>query len=90
MPKGPEDKTLYSQCGVIPIDSIINVKKRKACSDIFPAFVGPPKKLDPAHVKLRETGWTMAQRVFHPKEAWPTKAFMNKHLTVVPKQRKEL
>ena len=37
----------------------------------------------------------MAQTVFHPTEAerWPTKevnAFMNKHLTLVPEQRKEL
>ena len=37
----------------------------------------------------------MAQRVFHPPEAerWPTKdanTFMNKHLTLVLEQRKEL
>ena len=37
----------------------------------------------------------MAKRVFHPPEAerWPTKeanAFMNKHLTLIPEQRKEL
>ena len=37
----------------------------------------------------------MAKRVFHPPEAkrWLTKeanAFMNKHLTLTPKQRKEL
>ena len=37
----------------------------------------------------------MAKRVFHPLEAerWPTKeanTFMNKHLTLVPEQRKEL
>ena len=52
-------------------------------------------KHDPAHVKLREMGWAMAQRVFHPLEAerWPSKeanAFMNKHLTLIPEQRKEL
>ena len=55
--------------------------------------MGPPKKYDPAHVKLRETGWAMAQRVFHPQEVWPTKdanAFMVKHLTLVLEQRKEL
>ena len=37
----------------------------------------------------------MAKRVFHPPEAerWPTKeanTFMNKHITLVPEQRKEL
>ena len=52
-------------------------------------------KHDPAHVKLREMGWAMAQRVFHPQEAerWPTKdanTFMNKHLTLVLEQMKEL
>ena len=50
-------------------------------------------KHDPAHVKRRETGWAMALRVLHPQEAWPTKdanAFINKHLTLVLEQRKEL
>ena len=55
--------------------------------------MGHPKKCDPAHIKLRETAWAIAQRVFHPQEAWPTKdanAFMKKHLTLVLEQRKEL
>ena len=78
-----------------PIESIKDKRKHKACSDVFAAFAGPPKKCDPTNVKLRETGWAMAQRVFHPPDAerWPTKdgkAFMNKHLTLVPEQRKEL
>ena len=62
--------------------SIRDMRKHKACSDVFAAFAGPPKKHDPAHFKLREMGWAMAQRVFHPQEAerWPTKdanALMN-------------
>ena len=59
----------------------------------FSAFAGPPKKCDPSHVKLRETGWAMAQRVFHPQDVWLTKdanAFMAKNLTLVPNQKKEL
>ena len=95
MTKGLEDKTLYSQSGANPIESIRDTRKCKACCDVFAAFAGPPKKHDPAHIKLRETGWAKAQRVFHPPEAerWPTKdanAFVNKHLTLVLEQRKEL
>ena len=38
---------------------------------------------DPAHVKLKGTGWTMAHRVFHPSDVWPAKdanEFMAKNL----------
>ena len=31
-------------------------KKRKATDEIIEVFSGPPKKRDPSHVKLRETG----------------------------------
>ena len=57
------------------------------------AFLGPPKKHDPTHVKLREMGWAMAQRVFHPPDVWLTKdanAFMAKNLTLIPEQKREL
>ena len=61
--------------------------------DVFTAFIGHPKKYDPAHVKV--TGWAMAKRVFHLQEAdkWPSKeanTFMAKYLTLIPQQRKEL
>ena len=64
-----------------PIDSIRNSRNRKAFAKVLAPFLGPPKKSDPTHGKIRETGWAMAQRVFHPPEAerWPTKdakAFM--------------
>ena len=55
--------------------------------------MGLLKRLDTKHVKLREMGWAMAQMVFHPLDAWPTKdanAFMVKHLTLVPNQKREL
>ena len=68
VPRSPKDQTLYSRSGVNPIYAIINTRKHKVCSDVFNAFTGHPKKHDPAHVKLRETGWAMAQRVFHPPQ----------------------
>ena len=40
-----------------------------------------------------ETGWAMAQRVFHPPDIWLTKnanAFMFKNLTLILDQKKEL
>ena len=76
-----------------PIESIRNPKKCKAPSEVLAAFSGPPKKRDPTHVKLRETGWAMAQRVFHPLDVWLTKdanAFMAKNLTLIPDQKREL
>ena len=51
------------------------------------------KKHDPTHVKLRYTGWAMAQRVFHTPDVWLTKdtnAFMTKNLTLIPEQKGEL
>ena len=56
----------YSQSGVNTIDSIRNSRNRKAFAKVLAPFSGPPKKGDLTHVKLRETGWAMAQRVFHP------------------------
>ena len=44
------------------------------------------------HVKLREMGWAMAQRVFHLLDVWLTKdanAFMTKNLTLIPEQKRE-
>ena len=70
-----------------------NPRKRKAASEVFSAFLGPPKKRDPSHVKLREMGWAMTQRVFHPTDVWLTKdanAFMAKNLTLIPEQKREL
>ena len=74
-------------------ETIRNPKKRKASALVFATFSGPPKKCEPTHVKLRETGWAMAQRVFHPQKVWLTKdanAFMTKFFTLVPDQKKEL
>ena len=68
-------------------------KKRKATDEIIEVFAGPSKKRDPSHVKLREIGWSMAQKVFQSSDVWPTKdanAFMAKHLCLVPDQKKEL
>ena len=84
---------LYSHTGVSPIEYIRDSRKHKASEDVLDTFSGPPKKCDPDHVKLKGTGWTMAQRVFHPSDVWPTKdanAFMAKNLTLVPNQKKEL
>ena len=83
--KGP---TLYSQMGVNLIVAIKNLKKRKASSEVLAALTGPPAKRDPTNVKLKGTGWAMAQRLFDPQDVWLTKdanAFMAKNLTVVPK-----
>ena len=55
--------------------------------------MGPPKKHDPTHVKLREMGWAIAQRVFYPPNVWLTKdanTFMIKNLTLIPEQMREL
>ncbi len=78
-----------------PFECIVDSRKCKANIEVFNAFIGQPKKHDPSHIKLKETGWAMAKRVFHLPEAerWPTKeanAFMNKHITLVPQQRKDL
>ena len=90
---GQKGRALYSRSGANPIESIKDTRQCKACADVFAAFSGPPKKRDPTHVKLGETGWAMAQRVFNPQEVWPTKdanTFMVKYLTLVPEQRKEI
>ena len=78
-----------------PFECIVDSRKCKANIEVFNAFIGQPQKHDPSHIKLKETGWAMAKRVFHLPEAeiWPTKeanAFMNKHITHVPEQRKDL
>ena len=76
-----------------PIEAIRNLKKHKTSSQDFAAFSGPPKKHDPTHIKLREMGRAMAQRVFHPPDIWLTKdanAFMTKNLTLIPDQKREL
>ena len=79
--------------GANPTESIRNSRKHKACAEVLAEFLCLTKKRDPTHVKLRETGWAMAQRVFHLPEVWLTKhanAFMAKNLTLIPEQRKEL
>ena len=61
--------------------------------DVFAAFLGPPKKHDPANIKLKGTGWAMAQRVLHPNSIWLTKdanAYITKILTLIPEQKREL
>ena len=76
VPKGPEgQEALYSRSGKNPIEGITDKRKHKAYLEVFNALTGHPKKHDPAHVKLRETGRAIAQRMFHPPEAerWPTK-----------------
>ena len=86
-------KTLYSRRGANPIKFISDPRKRQAAEEVLDAFSGPPKKRNPDHVKLKGTGWAMAQRVFSPSVEWPTKEvnnFIVKHLTLVPEQKKEL
>ena len=39
-------------------------RKQRATDEVIEAFSGPPQKRDPCHAKLKETGWTMTQRVF--------------------------
>ena len=68
-------------------------RQLKATDEVIEAFSGPPKKCDPSHIKLKERGWTMAQRVFRASDAWLTRnanAFMAKNLTLIPEQKKEL
>ena len=91
-PEDPRGKALFSRQGVNPIKLISDPRKRKAAEEVLDAFSGPPKKRNPDHVKLKGTGWAMAQRVFSPSVEWPTKelnAFIVKHLTLVPEQKKE-
>ena len=76
-------KTLLSQNDLFV--GVKDAKKHKAGLEVFTAFISHPKKHDPAHVQLGETGWAMAKQVFHPQDAdkWPTKeanAFMAKYL----------
>ena len=85
-PAEPRGKTLYSRRGVNPIEFIRDPRKRQASEEVLDAFLGPPKKRDPNHLKLRETGWEIAQRVFHPLDVCLTKdanAFMTKNLTLI-------
>ena len=91
-PVDSRGKALFSRQGVNPIKLISDPRKHKAASKVLDAFSGPPKKRNPDHVKLKGTGWAMAQRVFSPSVEWPTKevnAFIVKHLTLVPEQKKE-
>ena len=67
----PRGKALYSRRGANPIEFIKDPRKRQASSEVLDAFSGPPKKRDPNHVKLKGTGWAMAQRVFSPSVVWP-------------------
>ena len=62
-------KALYSRRGANPIKFISDPKKHQAAEEVLNAFSGPPKKRDPDHVKLKGTGWAMAQRVFNPTVA---------------------
>ena len=70
--KSDGSRTLKSQND--PFVSIKDAKKHKNNLEAFTAFIGHPNKYDPAHVQLRETGWAMANQVFHPQNAdkWPT------------------
>ena len=80
--------------GVNLVESIRNPRKREASSDVLDAFSGSPKKkCDPDYIRLKGTGWGMAQRVFNPDHVWQTKnanAFMTKNLTLIPEQKREL
>ena len=92
-PAEPRGKSLYSRRGANPIEFIRDPRKRQASEEVLDAFSGPPKKRDPDHVRLKGTGWAMAQRVFNPSDVWPTKdvnSFMAKNLTLVSEQKKEL
>ena len=91
--KSDGSRTLKSQNDLFL--GIKDAKKRKANLEVFNAFIGHPKRHDPAHVQLGVIGWAMAKQVFHPQDAdkWLSKdanAFMAKHLILIPHQRKEL
>ena len=89
VPEGQE--TLQSHDDLF--EGIADSRKHKANMEVYNAFIGHPKKHDPSHVKLRETGWAMAQMMFHSQEVWLTKdanVFMVKNLTLVPEQKKKL
>ena len=60
-------KTLSSQDDLFV--GVKDAKKRKAGMEVFTAFIGHPKKHDPAHAQLKENGWTMAKQGFHPQDA---------------------
>ena len=75
----------FRKISLSAFESIVDSRKHKANIEVFNAFIGHPKKRDPSHVKLKETGWDMA--------TWPTKeanTFMTKHLTLIPEQKMEL
>ena len=38
-------------------------KNLRADIEVFTAFISHPKKHDPAHVQLKETGWAMAKNM---------------------------
>ena len=63
---GQEGQISYSHLVGNLIEAIKNLKKRKASLQVFATFSGLPMKRDPTHIKLRETGWIMALRVFPP------------------------
>ena len=69
-----EGSSIYSRMWVNLVESIKNSRKCEASRDVLDAFSGPPKrKYDPDHIRLKGTGWGMAQRVFNPDHIWQTK-----------------
>ena len=50
----PETKKTSGTLGLT--GSIKDSRKRKATDEVIEAFSGPPKKRDPSHIKLKETG----------------------------------
>ena len=57
------------------------------------AFIKPSKSEDPRYIGLQESGWAIAQKVFHPTKQWPTKvanACMVKNLTLILDLKKKL
>ena len=65
VPEGIETFKSHSK----PFEGIVDSRKRKANTEVYNAFIGHSKKCDTSQVKLKETGWAMAKRVFHPPEA---------------------
>ena len=41
-------------------------KPKRSVKDVIEALLGPPKVEDPNQVRLPESGWAIAEKVFHP------------------------
>ena len=67
----------------------LRVSQSKTVQDVVNTLLGSSRVDKSYLVKLRQNGWAIACKVFHPPLQWTTKdcnTFMAKHLPLVPKQ----